>query len=205
MWKFTLTATASDDKSGIARYEFYVDGEKKEPTTIENGKATYTWTGTGMVENKECYVIVYDLAGNSTSKEVSARTQLHTWELWDVKVVGTYYEYELSDELTEISIYEDAWPSYCYAYSTINFKDSNLKYVDSENSVSATFRDGIDGPVWIYQAQPSYLLIGQAISFIKKETKKITQSGYAYNRITYYYEGYAATKVQRTKYGKRRY
>ena len=80
---FTLTATASDNKSGIAKYEFYIDGVKYEPDSIEGETATYTWNGTEMVENKECYVIVYDKLNNYTRREIKARTLLYSWKRYE--------------------------------------------------------------------------------------------------------------------------
>ena len=81
---FTLTATASDNKSGIAKYEFYVDDIKVDTQETTKGTAIHIWNGSEMVENKECFVVAIDNLGNISKKYVKARTKLHLWEKWDI-------------------------------------------------------------------------------------------------------------------------
>ena len=98
---FTLTATASDNnKSGIAKYEFYANGVKVDTKTTTEETATYTWNGTEMEENKECYVIVYDRIGNSNRRNITARTLLYTWERWNRKT-EVYYTYLGQTRITD--------------------------------------------------------------------------------------------------------
>ena len=129
-----------------------------------------------MIENKECYVIVKDKSGNMQRINKNARTKLHTWEIWDTKLVGTYNEYELSTELSELYIYEDSFSGKCGAFSTIKFTDNTLKYVHSDSIPVTEFRTGIDSPTWLYQNFPTYCLVGQGIKFLRKESKTIIQN-----------------------------
>ena len=88
---FTLTATANDDnKSGIAKYEFYVDGEKVDTQNINEGVATYIWNENGMTKDKECYVIVTDKTGNLSNATVISRTKLYAWEKWSNKIESVF-------------------------------------------------------------------------------------------------------------------
>ena len=88
---FTLTVTASDIHSEIAKYEFYMD-EVKVDTQITSEETTiYKWNGTEMSEGKECYTIVIDELGNSTKVNIIARTKLYTWYRY-----STHYVSDLS-------------------------------------------------------------------------------------------------------------
>ena len=67
---FTLTATGADGESGIAKYEFYLNGtlEKTIETTEET--ATYDVTGKTAGTSYTCKVIVYDNAGNPKESNI---------------------------------------------------------------------------------------------------------------------------------------
>lgn len=88
---FTLTATASDNESGVAKYDFYIDGIKVDTQVTTEGTATYTWKGMEMAKNKNCYVIVSDGVKNQ-KKEIyeNACTMLYTWEIYNVKNDNEY-------------------------------------------------------------------------------------------------------------------
>ncbi len=92
---FTLTATASDNKSGISRYEFYIDGVKVDTQPTKEGTASYIWNGTEMTEKKECYVQVIDTSGNVSKSETNARTKLYVWKK---SVLLSPAEYKLREE-----------------------------------------------------------------------------------------------------------
>ena len=86
---FTLLADATDDKVDIAKYEYYVNGVLKEtklPTDSDiSCKVTDAQTG-----DTECYVVVTDTLGNQTTKTVTGKTKLYTWEVWDTKPTYTF-------------------------------------------------------------------------------------------------------------------
>jgi len=63
LMKWLLTATVSDETSGIARVEFYLNGELLG-NVIES---PYTWE---VSEKGTAYAVVYDNAGNEASDEV---------------------------------------------------------------------------------------------------------------------------------------
>ena len=72
---FTLIATGADGESGIAKYEFYLNGtlEKTIETTEET--ATYKVAGKTGKTNYTCKVRVYDNAGNyKDSSEIIVTT-----------------------------------------------------------------------------------------------------------------------------------
>ncbi|MCI9178383.1 MAG: hypothetical protein HFJ28_07620, partial [Clostridia bacterium] len=80
---FTLTATANDEHSSIAKYEFYVENELKETIETSEKKVNYkvTQVNTG---NNNCYVVVSDILKNTTKKDITAKTKMYTWEKWDI-------------------------------------------------------------------------------------------------------------------------
>jgi len=61
-----FTAQASDETSGIARVEFFLDGQLQYNDT----QAPYEWTWTG-IGNHQVTATAYDLAGNSQSQSMS--------------------------------------------------------------------------------------------------------------------------------------
>ncbi|MCI8273691.1 MAG: hypothetical protein HFJ55_06395 [Clostridia bacterium] len=91
---FTLNASANDKHSGIERYEFYVEGETIDTQVTQISSVQAVWAGTEMAEEKECYVRVYDVAGNQTTILVSARTKLYVWEI-SVLQQPAYYSIEV--------------------------------------------------------------------------------------------------------------
>ena len=78
---FTLKVEAQDKESGIVKYEFYVDGEKKETKEIaeikENNEQTLTVNNIAYGSHN-CYVIVTDKLGHTTRKDIVAKTLLDT-------------------------------------------------------------------------------------------------------------------------------
>ncbi|MCI8273635.1 MAG: hypothetical protein HFJ55_06110 [Clostridia bacterium] len=89
--EFKLTAKASDVESGIERYEFYVGGVLKETVTTNEQTATYNFARGSMGE-EECYIKVFDIAGNMEQISTSARTKMYTWEMWSVDFDVSYSE-----------------------------------------------------------------------------------------------------------------
>lgn len=83
---FTLTATAQDNETKIAKYDFYVNGNLEKTVPIEEGQNDQTATCTiegNTLKNVACYVIATDILGNpSQQKTTTASTKLHTWECW---------------------------------------------------------------------------------------------------------------------------
>lgn len=81
---FTLTATASDEYSGISKYEFYINNKLVDTQVTTSGIANYTWTGSEMI-NTDGYVIVTDIAQNVSKVEKEMRTKLYFWEEYDLQ------------------------------------------------------------------------------------------------------------------------
>ena len=72
---FVLTAHGKDDKSGMYKYEFYIDGILEK--TVENfeEEAIYEVNNKLSNTNYKCKVIAYDLVGNNvTSQEIVVNT-----------------------------------------------------------------------------------------------------------------------------------
>jgi len=87
---FTLNAEASDEHIGeIAKYEFYVSGQIKgcEEENVEIANCTVS---SHTTEGVECYVIVTDLLGNSTTVTTTSKTKLYAWEFYRYENY-TYY------------------------------------------------------------------------------------------------------------------
>ena len=201
---FTLTATANDNnRSGIAKYEFYVDGEKKEPDIVTEEGATYTWNGNEMVENKRCYVIVYDKLENQSRVDKDARTLLHAWNTWDT-VSSKGYEIVLEDELVELCG-TFGQSGYCHATILINKPtlSSDYRYI---NSPSANEQKGCNensAPGWLCQSDggtrgKEYRPVGYVTEFVRREYSS-SGAGWTY----YYFKGYKAETVNITNYSKR--
>lgn len=94
---FILTVTATDELSEIEKYEFYVDDKLVNEQKTADETSSYTWNGTEMAE-KQCYVIVTDKAGNTTRKNVEARTKMHTWNKFE-KIIE--YKYVSGDPVPD--------------------------------------------------------------------------------------------------------
>ena len=65
---FTISAYTTDDTSGIAKYEYYVNNDKK----YEGTENTYTVTGLSKNQTYGVYVLAYDNAGNIRSSQSSS-------------------------------------------------------------------------------------------------------------------------------------
>ncbi len=83
----TLSATAQDIKSGIVKFEFYVDNVKEGEQTFTSttSSVTKSITITGLTTGHHtCKIIVYDKKHNNNYSEIQGTTKLYTWEKWDV-------------------------------------------------------------------------------------------------------------------------
>ena len=81
----TLSATAQDTKSGVLKFEFYVDDVLKgtEPLTVTNSSVTKSKIITGLTTGTHnCKVIIYDFAGNFNTRSIQGTTKLYTWTKW---------------------------------------------------------------------------------------------------------------------------
>ena len=95
---FTLTATGADGESGIAKYEFYLNGtlEKTIETTEET--ATYKVEGKTAGQDYKYKVRVYNKAGNYTdSSEITVTTKSLVGK-WD----GTICTPNVSEGMTKV-------------------------------------------------------------------------------------------------------
>lgn len=88
--KFTLTAKAIDNESGISGYKFYV-GDKLEKEVNTDAKEMECEVELEENGEVECYVEVKDGLGNSTRGEVTGKPKKYEWEVYDTKVVSTSY------------------------------------------------------------------------------------------------------------------
>ena len=71
--EFTISIGAGDETSGISKYEYYVNGNKKGESAV----GSYTITGLNPVTTYEVYIKVYDKAGLSTeSQRVAVTTKV---------------------------------------------------------------------------------------------------------------------------------
>ena len=80
---FTLTATGADEKSGIVKYEFYINNTLEKTVTITAGTATYDVTGKTANTPYTCKVIVYDNAGNHKESNIITVTTQSLVGKWD--------------------------------------------------------------------------------------------------------------------------
>ncbi len=104
----TLSTTAQDTKSGIVKFEFYVDGTLKSEYTQTMAATTLSVTKTVNITglttgNHTCMVKVYDAKNNSNTKTVSGTTKLYAWTKWNCvqkdnwkKVTRQYCKHEAS-------------------------------------------------------------------------------------------------------------
>jgi hypothetical protein len=67
--KIDVTVQATDDRSGVAKVEFYVDDELQ--TTETTAPYTWTWSEQMPLFQYTVKVIAYDYAGNQKSEEMS--------------------------------------------------------------------------------------------------------------------------------------
>ena len=92
---FTLTATGADEESGIAKYEFYLNGILEK--TIESAEGTITYNVSGKTAGTPytCKVIVYDNAGNpKESSTITVTTKSAGTPIATVVKVGDYVNYD---------------------------------------------------------------------------------------------------------------
>jgi len=87
---FTLTATATDEYSGIAKYEFYVEGKLVKTIETNEGAASFEVTDKEMGKY-DSYVTVMDKVGNQVKKTLEVRTKMHTWEHSVAKTKSSYH------------------------------------------------------------------------------------------------------------------
>jgi len=81
---WVMTADVADETSGVAKVEFYLDGDLLGEDTEEPFE--WEWSGTG---SHTVYAIVYDLAGNSQQSEiVESSASLQSYNMPTVKLLG---------------------------------------------------------------------------------------------------------------------
>ena len=84
----TLSATAQDTKTGIIKFEFYIDGVIKDdytqiiPATTSIVTKTVNITGISTGTHT-CMVKVYDKEQNDNAKNMNAETKKFAWERWN--------------------------------------------------------------------------------------------------------------------------
>lgn len=77
-----MTADVADETSGVAKVEFYLDGDLLGEDTEEPFE--WEWSGTG---SHSVYAIVYDLAGNLQQSEiVESSASLQSYNMPTVKL-----------------------------------------------------------------------------------------------------------------------
>lgn len=111
--EFKLTVKASDSEAGIEKYEFYI-GERLEETKITEGDTiTYNYIR-GDMGQEECYVKVYDYAGNVRQASTMARTKMYTWERWQIDFDVSYSESSWSEDGDVTLGYNSSKPQVIY-------------------------------------------------------------------------------------------
>ena len=91
---FTLTAKGKDE-TGIAKYEFYIDGTLEKIETTGEETVTYEVTGKTGSTSYTCYVKVYDAAGNAKqSDSIIVTTKSSGTAIAQVVSVGDYVNYD---------------------------------------------------------------------------------------------------------------
>ena len=115
----TLSATARDAKSGIVKFEFYVDGtiQNKYTQTMSTttSKITKTVNVTGLSTGEhECMVKVYDEANNYSTNSSSGTTKLYAWQTYSTKKVDVYSLVKTGTEDLEFSWLAATDRVFCY-------------------------------------------------------------------------------------------
>ncbi len=127
----TLSATAQDNKSGIVKFEFYIDGEAKNDytqiVTATTGSVTKTVTITGLTTgNHNCEVRVYDAENTSNTKSVLGTTKLYTWNKYNT-IATQHYGLKLTGtETLEFGWYADTKTSFSQ-YKTCSAQNNTGK------------------------------------------------------------------------------
>ena len=92
---FTLTATGADGESGIAKYEFYLNGVLEETIETTEGIVIYDVTGKTGGESYKYIVRVYDKVGLSKeSSEITVTTKTAGVPIASVVEVGDFVNYD---------------------------------------------------------------------------------------------------------------
>ena len=94
---FTLTAKGADGQSGIAKYEFYLNGKLEKTITTTSGTATYNVTGKTGGQSYKYKVRVYDKVGlYKESSEITVTTvipiKIGDFVNYSVNVDGKTYD-----------------------------------------------------------------------------------------------------------------
>jgi len=92
--EFSLTAEADDTETEMLQYDFFV-GNKPVKTVKTKEKTVSFIVESETTRGKECYVIVKDEAENVARDDITAKTQLYTWEQWNI-----YREHTLDSKET---------------------------------------------------------------------------------------------------------
>ena len=92
---FTLTAKGADGQSGIAKYEFYLNGKLEKTITTTSGTATYNVTGKTGGQSYKYKVRVYDKVGlYKESSEITVTTQKAVLPIAEAVSVGDFVNYD---------------------------------------------------------------------------------------------------------------
>ena len=126
------TATSTNAKSGIAKYEFYINNKLEKTVTSTAGTATLNVTGKTAETTYTCKVRVYDKAGNyKDSTTVTVTTKSAGVDIGDMgpEVNGKYVNYSANGY--------DKW--------RILTNDANGVTLISDGSVENLTLSGMDG------------------------------------------------------------
>ena len=93
---FTLTATGADEESGVAKYEFYLNGVLEKTIETTEGTATYNVTGKTGGQSYKYKVRVYDKVGlYKESSEITVTTVAPIVEPEEVAKIGDFVNYSV--------------------------------------------------------------------------------------------------------------
>ena len=94
---FTLTAKGADGQSGIAKYEFYLNGKLEKTITTTSGTATYKVTGKTGGQSYKYKVRVYDKVGlYKESNVITVTTVTPIVDPEEVAVIGDFVNYSVN-------------------------------------------------------------------------------------------------------------
>ena len=92
---FKLIVRGEDGESGVAKYEFYINGDLSNTVETSQTEATYDMSGKTPGTTYRCKVIVYDAVGLSKeSEEIEVTTKSTGTPIASVVSVGDYVNYD---------------------------------------------------------------------------------------------------------------
>ena len=120
----TLSATAQDKKSGIVKFEFYIDGARKDnytqTITATNESVTKTVNITGLTTGSHtCAVKVYDAENTNSTKNTSGTTKLYAWKTYNVQQDKSYekkQKYKNETSYLSHDRFMDVWGGGTFAF-----------------------------------------------------------------------------------------